>query len=390
VQEETAYLNIHGFVGKPETAKKTRGDQYFFVNNRFIRSAYLAHAVLSAFQDLIATDAFPAYVLFIDLDPAQVDVNVHPTKQEIKFEDEKIVYAFVQAAVKHALAQFSITPTLDFGLDASIQQLSAVQQPFTEDKQTAAQNTSLARTFSSPHQAHFIERDTPQHPQEENHYDVYAPMAAFTSLLAAAQQPEPPEPQPLFTPPEAVNLTQLFNTYIVVPAAAHFLLVHQQAAHERILYEDLKKSMDGKAIATQHSLFPASVEVAPADAVLITELLPELQHLGYTIEPFGKNSFVIQGTPADLPSGAEKTVLEGLLEQYKHFSTAPQFSKREALLRAVAAQQAVKAGTPLSQAEMQSLIAGLFRCAVPNITPSGKPTYTDFKKEGLDKLFGRA
>jgi DNA mismatch repair protein MutL len=273
VQEETAYLNIHGFVGKPETAKKTRGDQYFFVNNRFIRSAYLAHAVLSAFQDLIATDAFPAYVLFIDLDPAQVDVNVHPTKQEIKFEDEKIVYAFVQAAVKHALAQFSITPTLDFGLDASIQQLSAVQQPFTEDKQTAAQNTSLARTFSSPHQAHFIERDTPQHPQEENHYDAYAPMPAFTSLLAAAQQPEPPEPQPLFTPPEAVNLTQLFNTYIVVPAGAHFLLVHQQAAHERILYEDLKKSMDGKAIATQHSLFPASVEVAPADAVLITELL---------------------------------------------------------------------------------------------------------------------
>jgi DNA mismatch repair protein MutL len=215
-------------------------------------------------------------------------------------------------------------------------------------------------------------------------------MAAFTSLLAAAQQPEPPEPQPLFTPPEAVNLTQLFNTYIVVPAAAHFLLVHQQAAHERILYEDLKKSMDGKAIATQHSLFPASVEVAPADAVLITELLPELQHLGYTIEPFGKNSFVIQGTPADLPSGAEKIVLEGLLEQYKHFSTAPQFSKREALLRAVAAQQAVKAGTPLSQAEMQSLIAALFRCAVPNTTPSGKPTYTDFKKEGLDKLFGRA
>jgi DNA mismatch repair protein MutL len=390
VQEETAYLNIHGFVGKPETAKKTRGDQYFFVNNRFIRSAYLAHAVLSAFQDLIATDAFPAYVLFIDLDPAQVDVNVHPTKQEIKFEDEKIVYAFVQAAVKHALAQFSITPTLDFGLDASIQQLSAVQQPFTEDKQTAAQNTSLALTFSSPHQAHFIERDTPQHPQEENHYDAYAPMPAFTSLLAAAQQPEPLEPQPLFTPPEAVNLTQLFNTYIVVPAAAHFLLVHQQAAHERILYEDLKKSIDGKAIATQHSLFPASVEVAPADAVLITELLPELQHLGYTIEPFGKNSFVIQGTPADLPSGAEKIVLEGLLEQYKHFSTAPQFSKREALLRAVAAQQAVKAGTPLSQAEMQSLIAALFRCAVPNTTPSGKPTYTDFKKEGLDKLFGRA
>ncbi|MFM2339275.1 MAG: hypothetical protein RL115_2468, partial [Bacteroidota bacterium] len=124
VKEETDYMNIYGFVGKPETAKKTRGDQYFFVNNRFIKSPYLNHAVMSAYQEMIPSDSFPMYVLFIDLDPTQVDVNVHPTKQEIKFEDEKIIYAFVQAAIKHALAQFSVTPTLDFELDASIQQLS--------------------------------------------------------------------------------------------------------------------------------------------------------------------------------------------------------------------------------------------------------------------------
>ena len=122
VKEETDYMNIYGFVGKPDTAKKTRGDQYFFVNNRFIKSAYLNHAVMNAYQEMITKDSFPMYVLFIDLDPTQVDVNVHPTKQEIKFEDEKIIYAFVQAAVKHALAQFSVTPTLDFELDASIQQ----------------------------------------------------------------------------------------------------------------------------------------------------------------------------------------------------------------------------------------------------------------------------
>src|SRR4026207_1439640 len=134
VQEETDYMNIYGFVGKPETAKKTRGDQYFFVNNRFIKSAYLNHAVMSAYQEMIAGDSFPMYVLFIDLDPTQVDVNVHPTKQEIKFEDEKIVYAFVQAAVKHALAQFSVTPALDFDLDSSIQQLPSIQQPFTDER----------------------------------------------------------------------------------------------------------------------------------------------------------------------------------------------------------------------------------------------------------------
>ena len=157
VKEETDYMNIYGFVGKPETAKKTRGDQYFFVNNRFIKSPYLNHAVMNAYQEMIAGDSFPMYVLFIDLEPTQVDVNVHPTKQEIKFEDEKIIYAFVQAAVKHALAQFSVTPALDFDLDSSIQQLPSVQQPFTEERKSAATSTSIFKGFTEKHQAHFIE-----------------------------------------------------------------------------------------------------------------------------------------------------------------------------------------------------------------------------------------
>ncbi len=389
VKEETDYLNIYGFIGKPETAKRTRGDQYFFVNNRFIRSAYLNHAVLSAYQDMIATDAFPAYVLFIELDPAQIDVNVHPTKQEIKFEDEKIVYAFVQAAAKHALAQFSITPTLDFGLDASIQQLSSIQQPFTDEHRSAAQRAALAQTFSAPHQAHLIDRADGRLPSwERGLEDTPAEAPAFTSLLAAAQ--EAPAAQPLFQKEEPATLTQLFNTYILAPATGHFLLIHQQAAHERIVYEGLKKSMAGKPVAAQRSLFPATIELAPADAVLLTELLPELQHLGYSIEPFGKAAFVIQGTPADVLTGAEKSGLEGLLEGYKHFSTAPQFDKREALLRSLAHQQAIKSGTILSQTEMQALVAGLFSCDTPNTSPSGKPTYTEFGKEQLDKLFGRA
>src|SRR5574339_523087 len=157
VKEKTDYMNIYGFVGKPDTAKKTRGDQYFFVNNRFIKSAYLNHAVMNAYQEMIAKDSFPMYVLFIDLEPTQVDVNVHPTKQEIKFEDEKIIYAFVQAAVKHALAQFSITPTLDFELDASIQQLSSVQQPFTEEKKSAVATGAIFKGFTEKNKAHFIE-----------------------------------------------------------------------------------------------------------------------------------------------------------------------------------------------------------------------------------------
>src|SRR5215210_3667329 len=150
-------MNIYGFIGKPETAKKTRGDQYFFVNNRFIKSAYLNHAVMTGFNEMIAKDSFPMYVLFIDLDPAQVDINVHPTKQEIKFEDEKIVYAFVQAAVKHALAQFSIAPSLDFSLNADIQQMEAVSKPVTADNIASATSSNLFKTFTQKNQAHKIE-----------------------------------------------------------------------------------------------------------------------------------------------------------------------------------------------------------------------------------------
>ncbi|MBU3743255.1 MAG: DNA mismatch repair endonuclease MutL, partial [Sediminibacterium sp.] len=158
VNEDTDYLNIRGFVGKPETARKTRGDQYFFVNNRFIKSAYLNHAVNTAFDNLLPKDSFPTYILFIELDPAQVDINVHPTKQEIKFEDEKIIYAFVQAAVKHALAQFSVAPSLDFTLNPGIQQLDAISSPFTEEKKEAATGSSLYQTFSKKNQAHLIEK----------------------------------------------------------------------------------------------------------------------------------------------------------------------------------------------------------------------------------------
>jgi DNA mismatch repair protein MutL len=170
VQENTDYLNIYGFVGKPETAKKTRGDQYFFVNNRFIRSAYLNHAVMNAFKEMIPRDSFPLYVLFIDLDPTQVDVNVHPTKQEIKFDDEKIVYAFVQAAVKHALAQFSITPTLDFDLDPVYPAARCGEQAVSREKGGCGLFFAL-QTFTQKNQAHFIE---PTNKSELRHWkDFY-------------------------------------------------------------------------------------------------------------------------------------------------------------------------------------------------------------------------
>ncbi len=388
VQEHTDYLDITGFVGKPDTAKKTRGDQYLFVNNRYIRSAYLHHAIMHAYQDLIPADAYPMYVLFLDLDPAHIDINVHPTKQEIKFDDEKIMYAFVQASVKHALAQYSITPTLDFDLDPQVQQLDAINKPFTEDKQQTATSSSLFQTFTQKHQAHFIDKN----PSLKQWKDLLSPAAESTrqdEYFASAD----PVQQSLTRPSNSLEIcwevpfTQVKQQFILVTTNRGFLVVNQQLAHERVLYERFAEAAQGRPMATQRSLFPVSISFTPSDAVIMEELLPDLQQLGYALEPFGSHSFVVQGTPADIEQGYEKQVIESLLEQYKHFTSNYKFSKREKLVRAMVSQQSIKPGKQLGDKEMQALVASLFGCNITNITIDGAPTYIEFRQEQLARMF---
>ena len=415
VQEQTDYMNIHGFVGKPDTARKTRGDQYFFVNNRFIKSGYLHHALMNAYQDLIPADSFPMYVLFIELDPSQVDINVHPTKQEIKFEDEKIIYAFVQAAVKHALAQFSITPTLDFDLDMNIQQLDAVNKPFTDDKKSAAASSSLYQAFTQKNQAHFIEKSPvgdwksffePSAKKEEgfalpgldetiasrnstpeDRFEYEIPAMAMRSHSMQAVHSEETMLSSKWGVPEDLFCMQLHQSFILVQTHIGFIVVHQQLAHERILYDRYAIAMTGKPVPSQQLLFPSTIDLSPQDAVLLQELLPDLHNLGYQLGDFGGNSFVIQGTPADVTHGNEKQAIENLLEQIKHFSGELKFSKREKLVRSLATQHAVKAGQQLGMPEMKKIVTELFRCNQPNTTANGHPTFVEFKKDYLEKMF---
>lgn len=436
VQENTDYLNIYGFVGKPEAARKTRGDQFLFVNQRFIRSPYLNHAIMNAYHDMIAPDSYPLYVLFIDLDPTQVDINVHPTKQEIKFEDEKIVYAFVQAAVKHALAQFSVTPTLDFDLDPNIQRLDAVSKPVSEEKKASVTASSLYQTFTQKNQAHFIEpnqksnlknwkdfyespapsqssgpgQSLPKDPALPGHSDPDLPghsdsdlpgLSEASSILGSpiTRTPMPEEapaipgmPRPAagkLQPIEGAPLQQLLNTYIVTPTNRGFILVHQQSAHERVLYERYAAASKEKAIPSQKSLFPVTFQLSASDAILLQELSPDLLILGYQVEPFGKDSFIVHGTPADTGQGNEKAILELLLEQFKHFTSDMKFSRREKLIRSMARQQAIRAGRILDSSEMKTLIEELFATKQPNVTPGGEPTYIEFRKEYVEKLFGK-
>jgi DNA mismatch repair protein MutL len=430
VQEETSYLTIRGFVGKPDTARKTRGDQYIFANNRFIRSAYLNHAIAGAFADLIPKDSFPGYVLFLDLDPAEIDINVHPTKQEIKFTDEKIVYAFVQAAVKHALAQFSIAPSLDFTLNHEIQSLEAIQQPLTEEKRSQAAASSLYQTFSQKGQAHVIDptgyqpwREMRKQEEEIRQSlitqssnpptlmgsppaeelegdgsgwkselaklkDQFLTPSEKTPFLDLEHEHRPISREQRFTWLNEAPVMQLHHTYIAALSNQGYIIVHQQYAHERAVYEQLQKAIFGKPIATQQSLFPVTFDLPQGDAAMLQELLPEMKQLGYHIELFGANSFVVQGTPADVEVGNEQKAIEQLLDQYKHFSGDVKFSKREKLIRSLAWQQSIKPGRSLGEREMRGLLEQLFMCTVPNSTPGGKPTYVSYRLQDLEKIFG--
>ena len=396
VGEKTDYLTISGFVGKPETAKKTRSDQYFFVNRRFIKSAYLHHAIANAFEGLIPKESFPSYILYIDVDPSQVDINVHPTKQEIKFEDDKIIYAFVQAAVKHALAQFSIAPSLDFSLDADIQQLDAIQKPVSDEQRNNTASSSLYAGFTQKNQAHFIPRVSEAEKKEWKSFFSDLPSAADPSQLENANESYivKSSSMGLYKETEGIKvnedatLLQVNNTYIIAPVEAGFIMVHQQLAHERVLYEKYQKATI-QPHATQKSLFPVVLELSAADTILLEEIIEDLAIIGYEIEHFGQNSFIIQGIPADVISGNEKNAIELLLEQFKHFSGDIKFSKREKLIRCMARQSAIKAGQALSQKEMHSLIEALFNCEIANVTATGAPTYIDFKEGYLDGLFSK-
>jgi DNA mismatch repair protein MutL len=400
VGEQTDYLTVSGFVGKPETARKTRSDQYFFVNRRFIKSAYLHHAVANAFEGLLPKDSYPSYILYIDVDPSQIDINVHPTKQEIKFEDDKIIYAFVQAAVKHALAQFSIAPSLDFSLDANIQQLDAIQKPFTTDKIQSATSNSLYAGFTQKNQAHFIPKSSSANDTDWKSFFTNIPSTSNDTSEISDTTPSTesyivkPSSMGLYKEAESLSvledalLLQLHNTYIIAPTQSGCIILHQQLAHERVLYEKYQKA-SSHPHATQKSLFPVVLELSPSDAILLDEMLEDLSIIGYEIESFGNNSFIIQGIPADVLSGNEKNAIELLLEQFKHFTGEVKYSKREKLIRCMSRQMAIKAGQSLSQKEMHAIIQSLSECDIPNVTASGAPTYIEFKESYLDGLFSR-
>jgi DNA mismatch repair protein MutL len=395
VEEKSYALHVYGFVGKPEFSKKTRGEQFIFVNNRFIKSAYLNHAVSMAFEQMMPKDQFPFFVLFLDIDPTKIDINVHPAKHEIKFEDERLVYTFVNLGVKHSLGAYSVSPTLDFNQEAHLNQGGAFdQQPRTwlEITQHAVQHKE-AKKFAPP--SNF----QPLSGREENNlknweraFDTVGKQPASGKLEEHAPEwPQPkveseehPETELI---KEAVPPHQIQRRFIVSQIKSGFILIDQQAAHERIMFERYLKLIEKNRNESQRQLFPQSFELNAGDAQILLDILPEINNLGFDIQEFGRNSFVIHGFPADIVQGDEKKMVEELIEQYKMNSSVTRLSKRETLAKSLAYSSAIKTGKVLSVEEMKTLIDELFACQNPYTAPNGRFTFITINNDELEKRF---
>jgi len=393
VEEDTNVIKLRGFVGKPEFAKKTRGEQFFFVNNRFIRDAYLNHAVLMAFKELLPEDTFPLYVLFIEIDPAKIDINVHPTKTEIKYQDEQTIYAIVRSAVKRSLGRYNITPSLDFDQENSIEHLVTLKpleeivaptitfnpdyNPFVTEKKVEREIPFLRNTGEY--------RSSPIPQNWDTLYEI-SKKEVLSQQQMHAEKSISVDDQELNKTSER-QLFQVHNRFILSQIKSGFMVINQQAAHERILYERFLQQLQNHSGVSQQSLFPQSVTLNSGDFELLKELLPDIRALGFDIREFGKNTVVVEGVPADLGNTAEGEILEQLIEGYKNNQAVLKLDKRDSLARSLARNAATKTGVKMSLEEMNLLIDQLFACQMPNVALNGKQVITTFTIEELLERF---
>jgi DNA mismatch repair protein MutL len=395
VEEKSYALHVYGFVGKPEFSKKTRGEQYIFVNNRFIKSPYLNHAVSMAFEQMMPQGSFPFYVLFLDIDPAKIDINVHPAKYEIKFEDEKLVYTFVNLGVKHALGAYSVSPSIDFNQEHHLNSGDAfTQQPRTWLEITQ-QATSVkdAKKFAPPTNFQSLsQREDNNLKNWERAFDkVGKPEVRMRQAELNTDLPLSSDfgdkTTDLESYKEAVPPHQIQRRYIVSQIKSGFILIDQQAAHERIMFERYLRMLEKNRNESQRQLFPQSLELSPMDTQILLEILPEVNGLGFDIQEFGKNSFVIHGFPADLAQENEKKIVEEMIEQFKMNAQVTKLSKRENLAKSLAYSSSIKAGKKLSVEEMKTLIDELFACENAFTAPNGRFTFITIANDELEKRF---
>lgn len=382
LHEETTIANVSGFMGKPELAKKTRGEQFFFVNGRYIKDAYLNHAVMSCYENLITKDQFPFYVIFIDIDPKHIDVNVHPSKTEIKFDDERSLYQILKSVCKKTIGEHYHVPTFEPSSPDYFLQLHSPNQPINSPQQTPPPTIKQGNSNQGFNTGNHNFNQTKSSDWEElfgilNKKETIADVGGkrFTKM---------PEELSLDTESLSKNITQIHGTFILSQIKSGIMLIDMQAAHERILFDKYMYALQNQPMASQQKLFPKSITLSATDALLLQELLADVRALGFDVNELGGNAFSINGVPAELNHYNEQHLIDEVLEHYKQQHGNQ--TKHQHIAKILAQRAAIKPGTRLNMEEMNNLIDELFALPENKLSPSGKVCYKTLRLDDIYKI----
>ncbi|MBP6373666.1 MAG: DNA mismatch repair endonuclease MutL [Flavobacterium sp.] len=390
VQEETDLVQIQGFVSKPEFAKKTRGEQFFFVNDRFIKSGYLHHAVMAAYEGLLAEGTQPSYFLYLQVPPSSIDINIHPTKTEIKFDDEQALYAILRSTIKHSLGQFNVAPVLDFERDANL------DTPYHfKDKLAATPTIQVDGSFNPfEYQKPSSPRTASTKPDTSNWESLYVGLQQDTQAVYTSEGHRLENEEisaRLFEEPNEETTSskpyQLQRKYIVSPIKSGIVIVDQQRAHQRILYEQVLTNMTVNQPQSQPLLFPLRLSFSVHEMHLFHELLPSLQAIGFVFGEGNVDELVLDALPPQLKPAEVNTVLESILRDLADGIPESSFSTNDSIAKSIAKSMAVKTGTYLTEQEQEHLVNSLFACKDAAVSPFHKPTFTTISLDDIDKKF---
>jgi DNA mismatch repair protein MutL len=390
VEEDTPLVKISGFIGKPDQARKTKGEQYLFVNDRFIRNPYFNHAIFSAFDNLLSADTYPFYSIFLKIPPDKIDVNVHPTKTEVKFEDEKAIYLFLKTAVKKSLSQYHVAPSLDFEQEAFHKDLEQNRPPDAGfDQKIRFANNPASSMSNQSYKGKAVPRVT-----EDDWKELLSILSTDTESFPSNQDRMsgilteiPGTAGEQLLPENKSKLIQVGNKYILTTIHAGIMLIHQQFAHQRILFEEYMNILKNKQAASQKQLFPEVIEFTQQDMIVMHDVLEILSNMGFIMEAFGKKAYLISGLPADIKINDVKDFIFSLIEEYKNSLGHSEINTHEKMARALAITASIKQGDNLSHEEMIMLIDRLFACENPYYAPNGKATLMKIYLDEIDKKF---
>ena len=392
VAESTEVMKISGFVCKPEYSKKTRGEQFFFVNNRFIKSAYLNHAVISAFEGLLKEGRFPSYFLYLTVDPKSIDINIHPTKTEIKFEDEHTLYAILRSSIKHSLGQFNIAPVLDFNRDINL------ETPYSyKNKNVETPNVEVNRNFNPFRDEIRSKGLTGRYKKEsaQSWESLYVGLeskannneADFTSVQFESEEITPAMFDENDSLQDNHSTFQLHKKYIISTIKSGILIIDQNKAHQRILYEDFLKNFTLKEAISQQLLFPLKLHFSVPEIEVVKQLKEQLESSGFIISELEQDILEITGVPIVVAESEVSIIIEQLISDYQNEVPESNLSLTDLLAKSMAKSLAIKTGQGLTRQEQEHLVNSLFACKEPNVTPSNKPIFITMSMEEFDKRF---